>query len=256
MKRISALLSLVFISAFSFAQGTLELKTANGHPMMYYVSLPKKWNAFKSWPVVFILEAAEKEFKKNAERFVDARGDMPFILVAPINTSNGNQGRKDPNVFPYSKETWEYIERVGDCQFNAEGIYQIMLDVQKQFHGEEKILITGFEAGAHDLWSIVFNHPEYLKAAVPVGGNFRNRCVTAGSISNHPAKRDIVIQSMVGSKDEIFGPEGTLYNQWQEAKDLATSHGYLNISEKILPDVAHTPVPKEVLVFFNSLIGK
>ena len=89
---------LVFhLSAFS--QSELQFKTANGHAMMYYISLPQNWTAAKSWPVVFILEAAEKEFKNNAQRFVDARGSAPFILVAPVNTNNGNQGRKTQKYF-------------------------------------------------------------------------------------------------------------------------------------------------------------
>src|SRR5690242_9044419 len=72
----------------------LQLKTLDGHPMQYFVSLPKGWTPSKKWPVVLVLEAAEKEYKINAHRFIDARGDMPFIIVAPIHTNNGNQGRR------------------------------------------------------------------------------------------------------------------------------------------------------------------
>ena len=237
-----------------FGQDKLQLKTANGHPMMYYVSLPKQWKATSSWPVVFILEAADKEFRKNAERFVEARGSAPFILVAPVNTNNGNMGRRDPAVFPYSKETWDYINKVGDCQFNADGIRQIMLDVQKEFHGEDKIFITGFEAGAHDLWSIVFNHPDYLRAAAPVAGNFRGRCVTAGNRSASGSKKDLPIRSFVGSNDEGFGPASPNYNQWLEVKKLALEQGFTNISETVIPATGHIPLPKEVLSYFSSLL--
>ena len=236
-----------------FGQKSLQLKTAVGHPMQYYISLPNGYTKSKSWPVVFVLEAAEKEFEKNTLRFIDARGDMPFILVAPINTNNGNQGRKDPMVFPYSKETWDYIDKVGDCKFNLEGIHQIMLDIKKEFNGDEKIFITGFEAGTHDLWSVVFNHPEYLKAAAPVAGNFRNRCISSANNSNDELKKNLPIMSFVGEKDEAFGPSGILYSQWLDVKKFALSNGFETISETIIPEGGHTPLPQQVLFYFNSL---
>src|SRR5690242_4395765 len=102
-----------------------QLIKAENHPMQYYLSLPKGWSKDKQWPVVIILEAADKEYKKNMERFIAARGEMPFILVAPFNTNNGNQGRRDKKLFPYSTETWDYMDKVGDCQFNDEGIKNI-----------------------------------------------------------------------------------------------------------------------------------
>ena len=253
-KKLSAL-SFLICHFSCFGQGALQLKTAKRHPMMYYISLPQNWTPSKSWPVVVILEAAEKEFKKNAERFVEARGSTPFILVAPLNTNNGNQGRKDPAVFQYSRETWDYIDRVGDCQFNSDGIRQIMLDVQKEFNGESKIFITGFEAGAHDLWSIVFNHPEYLRAAAPVAGNFRGRCIASDKISNDGSKSKLPIVSFIGAKDEYFGPSGSNYNQWLDVKQLAVSNGFKNISETIIPNAGHVPMPKKVLDYFSSLLN-
>lgn len=245
------MLQLLFVE---FACGqTLSLKTANGHPMKYYISLPQNWNKEKTWPVVFILEAATKQFEENAKRFINARGNLPFILVAPINTNNGNQGRRDPELFPYSNETWNFIDAVGDCKFNAEGIRQIMIDVQKEFHAEDKIYITGFEAGAHDLWSIVFNHPEYLKGVAVVAGNFRDRCTSAPAKSDADHKRTLPIVSFVGSLDDYFGPNGKVYNQWESVKNLAMNNGFQNISETIVQGVGHEPMPKEVLYYFNSI---
>ena len=55
-----------------------ELKKAAHHPMQYYISLPANWSAKSKWPVVIALEDAEKQFSKNAERFMTARKDMPF----------------------------------------------------------------------------------------------------------------------------------------------------------------------------------
>ena len=234
----------------------LQLKTASNHPMQYFISLPKGWNKTKKWQMVMILEAADKEYKINAERFIKARGNLPLILVAPYNTNNGNSGRRDEKVFPYSKETWDYIDKVGDCQFNDEGIHQIILDVAKEYNGEQKIFLTGFEAGTHTLWSIVFNHPEYLKAAISVAGNFRNRCIESSKISADPSKKNFPIQSLIGETDEYFGPSGKFYNQWTEFKTLAIKNGFHNISETVVPKKGHVPMPDEALNYIISLPKK
>ena len=76
-----------------------------------------------------------------------ARKKMPFIIVAPFNVNNSRSGRRDPKVFPYCQETWDRIEKDGDCRFMADGLTQIIRDVQKEYNGEEKYFITGFEAG-------------------------------------------------------------------------------------------------------------
>jgi poly(3-hydroxybutyrate) depolymerase len=252
-------LLLFFLLALSFCiakSQELSLQKTKDHPIQYYLSLPQGWSKAKTWPVVVVLEAADKEYQKNAERFVAARGAMPFILVAPINTNNGNQGRRDPKLFPYSNETWNYMEKVGDCQFNDEGIGKIMKEVAILYNGENKIYVTGFEAGAHVLWSLVFNHPEWLNAAASVAGNFRNRCVEPSKISNSPSRKNLLIKSFVGDADDYFGPGGKVYNQWTEVKSLALSHGFENISETVIRGKGHVPMPEEVMNYFNSLLKK
>jgi hypothetical protein len=59
--------------------------------------------------------------------------------------------------------------------------------------------------------------------------------------------------SFVGGKEEYFGPSGVNYNQWLEVKKLAIAQGFKNISEQVAPDEGHVPMPKEVLIYFNSL---
>ena len=260
MKTIACLaLTILFSNSLVLGQAgssELLLKTASNHPMQYFVSLPKEWDKSKKWPVVMILEAADKEYKVNAERFLKVRGNSPFILVAPYNTNNGNAGRRDEKIFPYSKETWDYIDRIGDCQFNDDGIHQIILDVTKEYNGEEKIYLTGFEAGTHTLWSIVFNHPEYLKTAVSVAGNFRNRCIEPSKVSNDGSKKSLPIHSIVGEADEYFSPSGKFYNQWTDVKALAISSGFQNISETVIPKKGHVPMPEEVLAYITTLVDK
>ncbi|GHN02209.1 hypothetical protein WSM22_36980 [Cytophagales bacterium WSM2-2] len=246
-------LVLIILAAFSTSvcAQELNLMKAENHPMQYYVSLPQGWTKAKQWPVVVVLESASKEYKKNAELFATARGQMPFIMVAPINTNNGSQGRRDPSLFPYSNETWDYMEKVGDCTFNNEGLQSIIKEVTVKYNGEPRVYITGFEAGAHALWSIVFNYPELLYAAAPVAGNYRGRCVEPSKISKDPSRVNLPIRSFKGGKGAPISP---LIEQWKEVKQIAESNGYKNISEQEVSEKNHEPMPAEVLSYFQELL--
>ncbi len=233
---------------------SLELKRANNHPMQYFLSLPDNWTKEKKYPIVVIIEAADKEYKENALRFVRARKGMPFILVAPFNVNNSRYGRRDPQVFPYSPETWDIIEKTGDCTFNMAGITQIVTDVQQQYNGEQKYFITGFEAGAHTVWQFLFQHPERLQAAAPVAGNYnQNSCMTEAAFSKDTALINLPLKGFSGSLDTLFGTKGNIYVQWKNAKQAAIAHGYKNISETIVPNQGHVPLPTEVLNWFMEI---
>jgi predicted peptidase len=257
MNRLIAIIALVLTSTIAFSQ-KLPLNKASKHLMQYYLSLPKQWSADKKWPILLVLESANKEFEKNAQLFIDNRGDLPFIIIAPVNVNNGNMGRKDPTIFPYSAETWNEIDRVGDCKFNMDGILTIVDDVQKKYNGEKQIYATGFEAGTHALWPLVFQHPELLKAAVPVSGNYNSRSCTDLPVSDDPSKKSLIIKAMYGASDEYAAPaangKSILYNQYMNAKALAVDHGYGNISEQAIPNKSHEPLVPEIFQFLKTLL--
>lgn len=233
---------------------TTMLKTAKNHPMQYYVSIPKSWTTNSRLPVVILFEEAAKEYKKNIDRFMVARGDASFILVQPIHTNNGNQGRGDATLFPYTKETWEYIDKVGDCQFNADGINAIYNEVKTEYHTQERWYATGFEAGTHMLWWMVFNRPDIVKAAAPVEGNYRSRCVDENPIPQ--TKSPVIIRAFFGDQDEMSKPGAILYDQWIQARDLARKIGHHDITENIVAGKGHVTMEKEVMDYFATLIDK
>ncbi|MDP4265691.1 MAG: dienelactone hydrolase family protein [Bacteroidota bacterium] len=240
--------------AFKIENDSLVSRTATGHPMQYYVSLPSGWNKNKKWPVVVVVEAAEKEFKVNAERFANARKQMPFIIVAPVIVTNGNYGKRDPKIYPYSSTVWDEIDKEGACSFDINGLQAVMKDVRQLYNAEEKIYITGFEAGAHLVWAMIFQHPEQLMAAVAVAGNYRNRCMETQSFSDDKSKNELPVRAMYGEKDSLFSKKGGLFSQWLEAKQLAEKHGYKNITEEEIKAKGHVPLPAEVLNYFSSLL--
>lgn len=254
---ICFVLSFFISPAQNFLSDSLQLKTAKGHPMQYYLSLPAGWKKDQQWPIVVVIEAAEKEYKENALRFVRARKNMPFIIVAPFNVNNSRSGRRDPAVFPYSSQTWDYIEKTGDCQFNMDGLSKIIVDVQEQYSGEVKYYITGFEAGAHTVWQMLFQHPERLKAAAPVAGNYnQNSCMQESLFSRDSSRIDLPVRGFSGDLDSFYTPHRFAYVQWAKAQQDALAHGYKNINETTVPGKGHEPLPAEVLNWFYSIWQK
>src|SRR5437868_1322319 len=104
MFRFLNLLAAGALIAPGFAGDAQELKTASSHPIQYYVSLPKGWNGERTWPIVMIIEAAEREFLKTLAVFEKARGDRPFILVTPLVTTNGGANYRQAGTYNYSEE--------------------------------------------------------------------------------------------------------------------------------------------------------
>jgi predicted peptidase len=255
MKKIFAVTSLIMlkIASVSGQLSTLELRKAVDHPMQYYISLPGSWSSDRKWPVVIALEDAGKQFKKNAERFMAARKDMPFIIVVPFITTNGQHGHKDSTIYPYSKADWDIIDKISICKFDMEGLQSIINDVKAGLSGSDKVFITGFEAGTHLVWSMIFQHPEWLYAAAPVAGNYINRCVGNNSLSDHKSKLTLSIKNFTGSNDDSFGIKGNYYYQYLEAKKLAIAHGYKNISETEVTGTGHEPLPEHVLDYFKKI---
>lgn len=248
------LIALLTLTGNAISQNKVELRKARGYPMQYYISLPKNWSAGKTWPVIIAVEAAEKEFQKNAERFSEVRGELPFIIVSPVITTNGNQGKYDPKIYPYSVADWKFIDSVSTCEFDTKGLAAIMQDVKKLFHGEDKVYLTGYEAGAHLVWTMILRYPEKLHAAAPVASNFQSRCVVENSISKDVSRSQLPVLAISGYNDMYFGAKGTYYNQYESAKALATSHGYQNISEMRVAGKDHEPLPGEVMEWFGSLL--
>lgn len=253
VKTFFLFLCLISITKLYAQSSNLQLKKANDHPIQYYISLPNNWSSKTKWPVVIVLSDAEKQFKKDAEQFISARKDLPFIIVTPFITTNGTQGHRDPAIYPYSKSVWDTIDKISICEFDIDGLQSILKDVKKNYSGSDKAFVTGFEAGTHLVWAMIFQHPELLYAAAPVAGNYRSRCMENNSFSNDASRVQLPIKNFTGSDDQDFGKNGRIYGQYLEAKNLALSHGYKNISETEVHGKGHVPLPENVLDYFNTV---
>lgn len=232
--------------------GAPVLKTAQHHAMQYYVSLPQGWTAQKTWPILVTVTGGLKNFQANADLFAAARGSHQYIIVTPVNLTNGG----DPSQFRqlseyrYSSAVWDEVDRVGWCRFDADGLDAVIADVRRDYHGENRYYITGHSAGAHLLWLVVLTRPGMLAGAVSTGGNFRNRCVETSVLAHAPHGTGLPIRGFVGEREDA---RDALVDQFNAGRKLAISRGFTNVSLKIVPGEDHNPMPAMVFAYLDSL---
>jgi hypothetical protein len=255
--RITFILSVLLITNASLARASEpQLKTASTHPIQYYLSLPEGWTTTKKWPVVVVIESADREFLDAAKTFAKARKDQPFILITPLVVTNGGAGFRSVPTYHYSDAVWNQIQNSGQFAFDYEGIAAIMKDVVKQYSGEDKYFITGFEAGGHTVFGILFNHPEVLRGATLSCPNYLGRWVDEQNISAAAERVNLPVKNFIGTKDELCAPGHPIYTQMQRAMTLAQTHGYKNVSLTQVEGKGHERFADEVLAYFSSLLEK
>ncbi len=205
-----------------------ELRTAKDVEVKYHISLPKGWKAESTWPIMITLAGAGRDFAQNFDQFVKARGEkLPFIVVTPCVNSLG----RDPA--------------------DLKAVLAIVKEVQKEYSGQPKFFVTGFSAGAHLTWQLIFLHAEVLAGAAPVCGNFNARGID--KIERNAAAQKLPIHGFQGDKDQVLVH---LNPQWDKAVALAGKHGYKNIARTVIPGGTHLPYQNQVVTFFASLLPK
>ena len=234
--------------------GQPQLKTASSHPIQYYLSLPDGWTTGKKWPVVVVIESAERNFQNAATVFARSSHRGPFILVTPMVVTNGGSGYRNVPSYHYSDAVWNRIKDSGDFMFDMDGITAIIQDVVKQYGGVDKYFITGFEAGGHTVWAVLFNHPEVTRGAALVVPNYLGRWVDEGQISSSPERVDLPIRAFLGTGDNLAAPGSPIYSQLQRAMAVAKAHGYRNLSQVSIEGKGHEALADEVLAYFSSLL--
>jgi hypothetical protein len=208
------------------AASSIEHRTAAAHPMQYLVSRPAGWTAGSQWPVVVIVESADRRFEQTMRAFVAARGSRPFILVTPYVLTAGGTAQQHAAEFPYDSAAWSRALRDGNCGFDDRGLAAVVADVQRLDHGEPRYFIAALEAGGHVAWAEVLHHPERIRGAALQIPNYIGRCVDGTAISSHPSRAALPVTLL-----RTAGAH-PLYDQWQRARTLAAAHGYHGLTEK------------------------
>ena len=220
---------------------------ATTHPMQYELSLPKGWTAQKRWPVVVAITDASREFAALARTFEQARGDRPYIVVVPHVMTSG--GASFPRSL-YSDAANAEAQRVGDFAFDEAGIAAVVRDVKSQYGGEDKYFLTGWEAGGHTVFAMLFRHPGALAAVAPVSPNYQRRWLDDASFAK---ATDVPVKVLFFGQvsPELQQARGFFLKQTERALDEAKAHGFRTVSLETV-DKPHGPLPEAVFAFFDS----
>lgn len=256
----AALLLMLTLLAPPMAQSATSpaanVERASSHPMRYHVALPTGWVAGRAWPVVMVIPDASRDFEGNLQRFVAARGDRPFILVAPEVLSCGGAGSRLPERYSYTRAEWDSLTPAGDHDFDDAGIGAVLADVHARWGGEAKAFLTGWEAGGHTVWAQAFRRPERWLAVAPVTPNYQKRGLTDGTFSIAPERSKLPIREF-----DCGAPTGdgalalkSVQQQSRQAFADATAHGFAAPQRVVVPNVDHGPLPEIVLGWFSTLM--
>jgi dienelactone hydrolase len=220
--------------------------------MKYHLSLPAGWKAGGTWPVAVLIPDASRDFEGNLAAFVKARGPRPYVLVAPHVVTSGGSGYRQADTYRYSEADWKKVTESGDFRFDEEGIAAVLADVRKDFGGEEKVFLTGWEAGGHTVWALLFRHPEWFRAVAPVSTNYLGRWLDASAFSTSPARATLPVRVLFC--EQAAAPQGWNYftAQTKNALKAAADHGFTRVSLVEVPGKPHGPMAYDVLAFFES----
>lgn len=250
MRRFAPLL---FAGALAFKAAPAGVpRTATTHPMKYALSLPEGWSGERSWPVVVVIPDASRDFEGNLAAFEKARGALPYILVAPHVVTSGGAGYRRSDTYRYSDADWRAVSAAGDFRFDDEGIAAVLADVRRDRGGEERVFLTGWEAGGHTVWALLFRHPERFRAVAPVSTNYQGRWLDDAAFSTSDARGTVPVKVLFCERSSAPG-WSFLMAQSRNAIAAGAAHGFTNLSLASVPGRAHGPLADEVLAFFESV---
>jgi hypothetical protein len=247
--------SLFLASLALAAPGTITAHRASTHPMRYHVSLPAGWSANRAWPVVVVIPDATREFVANLQAFIDARGDRPYILVAPEVLTCGGERTHTLGHYSYTQAVWDSLQGHDDFAFDDTGIAAVLADVHREFQGESTAFLTGWEAGGHTVWALTFRHPERWRAVAPVTTNYQRRGLDSTSFSTAPERKRLPIQVLreAAPTGEMADAMKALDQQTAAALNDARAHGFASTPVRIVPGADHGPLAPAVIAWCDSL---
>jgi poly(3-hydroxybutyrate) depolymerase len=235
------------------AMETPQLVGALGHPMRYWVSLPRGWERSRVWPVLVTVEGSAGDFEGNARSFAEKRGDLPFIVVAPVVLSNA--AIASPHLYPYPAELLRTMNRGGmkpRMDFDLTGLVTVLDEVRGLLRGSEKVFLTGYAGGGNLTWAMAFAHPARLAAAAPVSGCVWGPFERTAPRSDRSALEVRAFQGMQTSGIMTSISDG----HWKKAKSTSDElGGFASVSRVQLEDVPHGRAYDAVLAFFASKLS-
>ena len=236
----------------------ITIQRAAAHPMRYHLALPAGWTRERTWPVVVVIPDAGREFVANLRAFVAARGDRPFILVAPEVMSCGGAKSRLAKFYSYAPAEWDSISAGDDFAFDDSGIAAVLVDVRERWSGEAKAFLTGWEAGGHTVWAQTFRRPERWRAVAPVSPNYQGRGLDSTAFSRAPERTTLPIQVFRCGAPTGAAAAAVRFLDQQTARALADAraHGFAPLPVHVVAGADHGPLPAPVLAWFETLLRR
>ena len=238
--------------------GGVSVHRAASHPMRYHLSLPSGWSASAEWPVLVVIPDAGRDFSANLEKFVIARGDRPYILVAPEVLSCGGARSRTADHYSFSRAEWDSLQGGDDFAFEDAGLKSVLADVRRNWRGEPKAFLTGWEAGGHTVWALALRRPEWWRGVAPVTSNYQRRGLDSMSFSRAPERAALPIQPFLcgAPTGEAVRLIPNAVQQTALAVADAREHGFRPGAAVEVPNRDHGPLPEAVLTWCDSLRGR
>jgi dienelactone hydrolase len=236
------------------ASAPTSVYRASTHPMRYHVALPSGWAPGRSWPVIVVIPDASRAFEANLQAFAAARGNRPFILVAPEVLTCGGARTRTIEHYSYTAAEWDSLQNGDDFAFDDAGIRAVLGDVQERWGGASKAFLTGWEAGGHTVWAQAFRHPERWQAVAPVTPNYQHRGMTDATFSTAPERAKLAIHVLrcgAPTGDNVTAAKFAEQQTRLAAAD-ARAHRFATVTTEVVPGVDHGPLCDAVLGWFES----
>jgi dienelactone hydrolase len=206
--------------------------------------------------VVVVIPDASRDFSGNLAEFAAAGASSPFILVAPhVVTSGGATGYRTAAGFQYTAADWREVDRLGEFRFDEEGLAAVVADVRARFHGDERVYLTGWEAGGHTVWALLLRHPERYRAVAPVTPNYLGRWLDPAQPAASRAPTPPVKVLFCGADSIAGNARQALLAQTREAIAAARARGFGDIPIEVQDGTRHGPLAAAVLAWFASRPG-
>ena len=248
-----------------------QVFTATTHPMKYAIALPRNWSPERIWPVIIAPNAhygGRKQTIQMLEPLSEAR-KAGFIIVSPVVINADPVAQMAEYRGAVAEQIHKADEALGQgrrdddnrANFDSAGIRAIIQDVQRLYHGEDRVYITGFSSSTHIVYLFLFTHPELLKGAVINSGVYRGRGVDENQLPflKAPERARVAIKFIVGESDGGF----KVYTEnWAATKALLIQSGHQasKIEEEIIHKgnaedlgAGHQWFPTRIMDFFTGV---
>jgi poly(3-hydroxybutyrate) depolymerase len=226
----------------------IELRTAAGHPMKYWLGQPAGLGPGERLPILVVITDARRAFEATASAYVAAQAAHPrFLVVVPATLGSGGTAQNVKQAYPYDDAAWARAAKDGNCAFDDDGLAAVLADVRKTAPADQgRAYLAGLEAAGHVIFAQAFRHPERWRAVIAVAPNWAGRCMDDAAWSADSSRVRLPILVLHGERDSLWAAS-PLPGQAAQAEAAARAHGFRGVEDRAIPAQGHEFPPGVVL---------